>query len=58
MSSKNGLCLKKRYSYRFVLFIISLMLSAASPVIAQDEEDVFTLEEITVTAEKREMVGK
>ena len=53
MSSKIGLCFKGCFFSCFVLFIASLMLSTASPLFAQGDEE-FTLEEITVTAEKRE----
>ena len=53
MSSKIGLCFKNYYFSCFVLLIVSLMLSTAGPLFAQDEEE-FTLDEITVTAEKRE----
>ncbi len=40
----------------FELLVFSYLIGASIPIIAQepDEEDVFTLEEITVTAEKRE----
>ena len=56
MSSRMDLCFKKFFSNWFALFIGSLMLSTASPLFAQEEidEDEFTLEEIVVTAEKRE----
>ena len=53
MRSKIGLCYKNWFLSCLVLFITSLMLSTASPLFAQDEDE-FMLEEITVTAEKRE----
>ena len=53
MSIKIDLCLKKCIISCFILFIV-LLMSTSSPLFAQDEEDEFTLEEITVTAEKRE----
>ncbi len=57
MSSKIGLCFKNRFTSCFVLFISMLMCGTVSPLFAQDDEyddDEFTLEEIVVTAEKRE----
>ena len=52
MSIKIDLRLKKCIFSCFVLFIV-LLMSTASPLFAQDEDE-FTLEEVTVTAEKRE----
>ncbi len=57
MSSRFVLFKKDRCSYLFALIIFSLLLTSTFPVFAEDdfdEEDVFTLEAITVTAEKRE----
>lgn len=51
MSSKVGLCFKSSF-YCCLVLVVLLMFSTAGPLFAQDDE--FTLEEITVTAEKRE----
>lgn len=45
---------REKFYYWFILCIASIMLAASGPAFAQDEEDEFMLEEITVTAEKRE----
>lgn len=55
MGSKISLFLKNWFLHCFILFIVPLTLGASIPAFAQDDdEDEFMLEEITVTAEKRE----
>ncbi len=56
MICKRALLFKKRFLYYFFLCLTFLTLGLVNPVSGQDEgsEDEFTLEEITVTAEKRE----
>ncbi|MBN1905772.1 MAG: Plug domain-containing protein, partial [Deltaproteobacteria bacterium] len=52
MSSRIGLCCKNWYLSCFMLLAL-FIFSMATPIFAADEEE-FMLEEITVTAEKRE----
>jgi len=57
MGGKTRLLFKDWLLCCFVLCFVSMALGISSPVFAADdenEEDVFTLEEVTVTAEKRE----
>ncbi len=50
MSSKIGVCFKNWYFF----LVVTLLFGTAGPLLAQDTEDEFTLDEIVVTAEKRE----
>ncbi len=56
MDKKLSLFIRSWFSFLFVFLVFSLCLGVTLPVLAEDEEDSeeFTLEEITVTAEKRE----
>jgi len=57
MGGKTRLLFKDWLLYCFILCFVTMALGISGPVFAADkenDEDVFTLEEITVTAEKRE----
>ena len=57
MGGKRCFTFKDWFLYWFVFYFVSSMLGLAGPAFAQDqdkEKDEFTLEEIVVTAEKRE----